>query len=453
MKYLSGNPAPSRRLGRFLIFVGACLVLLANANAGERPEATQAGSSIRSAQLFARDGRWESVVPRSAGDERAEIRAHFAAVRRILMQDTPTSLDVAVIRFEQAFDLSLTPARRAVLRDKLAARRTSQLERLADYARAGRFPLNRHYAGEARPIFVDARGTHCAVGHLMALDGWETDVVAIARAKPNVLVREVTGGPLVTWLLTSGLIQEEAALIQPAYYPPPSGATRLSDLVVPGASLDRDGFRYENFGFAASSTGGAATPTVAQFGLFYGWPPVATGPHIFCGTYNTMCVPRQDAFWFGVYYSPTSFGGSLLAAADQSISIVINYDVVALAAGLAVSGANTFEDPLFGGFTYFGSPVSGGQASVATTVDGDTSGLLELLLTGGYDDSESAQFDTPTSRVHIQHSIQIADNAAFTSFDSVTLRPVPLPGSAALLALALGVLGHFRRPETPRIPG
>ena len=94
-----------------------------------------------------------------------------------------------------------------------------------------------------------------------------------------MLVREVTDGPLVSWLLTSGLIQEEAALIQPAYYPPSSGgAMPLSDLVVPGASLDRDGFRYEHFGFSASSTGGAVTPTIAQFGLFYGWPPVATVP-------------------------------------------------------------------------------------------------------------------------------------------------------------------------------
>jgi hypothetical protein len=80
----------------------------------------------------------------------------------------------------------------------------------------------------------------------MALDGWEAEVIALARATPNVLVRDVDDGPLVVWLLTSGLTQEEAALIQPGYYPPTGDAVALSALIVPGASLDRDGYRYEN---------------------------------------------------------------------------------------------------------------------------------------------------------------------------------------------------------------
>ena len=234
-----------------------CFVLLATAQATEWVQGASATSSIRSAQLFAREGGWQSVAARSAGDERAEIRAHFAAVNRVLLDNEPGASPSLCARFERAYDLALTRAQRTELLYLLAARRAVQLGRLTEYADAGGFPLNRHYVGEARPIFVDANGTHCAVGHLMARDGWEPEVIAIARATPNVLVREISGGPLVSWVLTSGLIEEEAALDPaPAYYPAPvSGATKLSDLVVPGASLDRDGFRYENFGFSAAGSG------------------------------------------------------------------------------------------------------------------------------------------------------------------------------------------------------
>ena len=68
------------RRGRFLVFVGACLFLLADANAAQRPDPASANSQIRSAQLFVREGRWEGVAPRSASEEQAEIRAHFAVV-------------------------------------------------------------------------------------------------------------------------------------------------------------------------------------------------------------------------------------------------------------------------------------------------------------------------------------------------------------------------------------
>ncbi len=456
MQHLSGSFAFCRVPAlRSVAFLAACLVLLADASASasasarEGLAATPASSSIRSAQFFARDGRWESVSPRSTQDEREQIRAHFAAVRHILTHDTPLSLDIAVARFENALHLSLTPESRAELRDRLASRREGQLDRLRDYSRVGSFPLNRHYSGEARPIFVDARGTHCAVGHLMALDGWEVEVQAIARAKPNVLVRDVTGGPLVSWLLTSGLTREEAALIQPGYYPSTAAATEFSELILPGASLDRNGFRYENFAFSASSTGGATTPTAAQLGLVYGWPPLATTPQTFCTGYSTACVLRPDAFWFGVYASPSSFGNYLYTGANQSISIDIDYDVVALGADLAIGGTETSTSTLYGG-----APPGGGTGSLSTTLSSDALGMLVLdVPLGGFvsEGRESGLFAVPADRAHVRHSIQIANGAGFGAFNSVILQAVPAPGTAGLLAFALAVLGrHVRRPVRRR---
>jgi hypothetical protein len=267
----------------------------------------------------------------------------------------------------------------------------------------------------------------------------------IARTKPNVLVREVTDGPLVAWVLTSGLLQEEAALIQPAYFPPdPSSATQLGDLVVPGGFLDRNGFRYENFAFSASSGGGAVTPVPSQFILVPGY----VGPGFLC---SQICVPGQDAIWFGVY-GPTYFG-YLSTAANQSITVNIDYDVVALLAGLAVGGATTFETSYTGGFGMAGALNPLGQASIATTVGDESSGLLSLLLTnesylqyGFGTDVASANFETPTSRAHVHHSIQLANGASFSSFDSLTLRAVPLTSMAPLLAVAFAFVGCcFRR--------
>lgn len=429
-----------RRATRFLVLTTLFILGLPAADAAE---------AIRSAQMFSRDGTWARVAPRSEDTERAEIQAHFAAVLERLGHDTPYSVRIAAWRLERSLGITLTPERHALLVDRLAQRRELQLDRLTGYAAAGRFPLNRHYAGEARPIFVDTLGTHCAVGELMAMDGREADVMRIARAKPNVLVREVADGALVEWVLTSGLIQEEAALIQPAYFPPdPASATKLGDLVVPGGSFDRNGFRYQNFGFSASSAGGAATPDVSQIALVPGY----VGPGFLC---STQCFPGLDAIWFGVFGTPyfgTPTFGFLPTAPGQSITFTIDYDVVALLDNLAVGGATTFESSYIGGFSRGGGLNSMGQASVASRISA-ASEVLDLLLTndsysayGFGADSSTANLSTPTTTVHVRHTISLADGASFSSFDALTLRAVPLPGSAPVLAFALAVIGSvFRR--------
>lgn len=401
----------------------------------------------RSAQSFANHNRWDRVTGRSADVEQAEIRTHFANVRRILADDTPASLDTAVTRFEMAYGLSLTSAGRAELRSRLSARRSLQADRLDHYASVGRFPLNRHYADEARPIFVDAQGTHCAVGHLMALDGREAEVLALARSRPNVLVREVDGGPLVAWVLSSGLTQEEAALIQPAYYPPSTAeATTLSTLVVPGTTYDRNGFRYANFAFSAASTGGAAAPSAAQLGLVYGWP---TTPAPFqCGG---NCEPTPDTLWFG-YFDTPAFFSHLQTTPGQSITIDIAYDVAAVAPGLAIGGTRTFASSLYGGFIDWYYPLGSDNASLSTTLDSDVLETLVLDFPSAANEvSGTALLVEPAATARVRHRFRIADGAAFSSFNSVTVATtVPLPGSVGLLGFALAVLWRTRMGVTDR---
>lgn len=106
---------------------------------------------------------------------------------------------------------------REELRRMLAANRERQIRRVHAYAARGRFPRNTEFPGERLPHFLDDRGVPCAVAHLMIEDGRRADVERIARENNLVRVVDVQSGPLLEWVLGSGLLQEEAARIQPAY--------------------------------------------------------------------------------------------------------------------------------------------------------------------------------------------------------------------------------------------
>lgn len=101
-------------------------------------------------------------------------------------------------------------------RTRLASARATQIKRLAGYREAGEFPQNHRFLGYI-PVFVDRRGVACAVAYLMQRSGRQRDVEAIVAADNNVYIEDVRNGALHEWVLFSGLTQEEAAYIQPAY--------------------------------------------------------------------------------------------------------------------------------------------------------------------------------------------------------------------------------------------
>lgn len=67
------------------------------------------------------------------------------------------------------------------------------------------------------PVFIDRHGHACSVAHLMIRSGRQASAEKIARSNNHVYVADVSEGPLVEWILQSGLTQEECAQIQPAY--------------------------------------------------------------------------------------------------------------------------------------------------------------------------------------------------------------------------------------------
>jgi len=100
---------------------------------------------------------------------------------------------------------------------ELKRHRAIQIDRLHGYTTRGRFPRNTDFPERRMPYFVDRYGTRCAVGELMWQSGHRAAVLGIARAHNQVRVMDVSNGPLVDWVLSSGLTQEECAHVQPSY--------------------------------------------------------------------------------------------------------------------------------------------------------------------------------------------------------------------------------------------
>jgi len=98
-------------------------------------------------------------------------------------------------------------------RSYLTDRRNQQIARLEAYADAGVFPLNNDSPGLVN-IFMDEEGRRCAMANLIWQDGNRGLVKRTARTNNALLLGEVEDGPLMDWILTSGLTQDEVAFVQ-----------------------------------------------------------------------------------------------------------------------------------------------------------------------------------------------------------------------------------------------
>ncbi len=213
---------------------------------------------LRSAWIVREAKALPLAAPQTMAEEREQLQRHFRLVEAILIANTPRSLNVAAARFERARGRRLSAADRQRLVTVLYYRRGLQIARLAAYREAGRFPLNLDSQTDPKPIFVDAAGTPCAVGFLMLCSGMTDDVAAIVHNDNFVVVTDVRTGPVVAWVRQSGLTQEEAALIQPMYSPPSIYEGTLSEYLLPGAAIERDGLTFSSLLYQTYAEGSAS---------------------------------------------------------------------------------------------------------------------------------------------------------------------------------------------------
>jgi hypothetical protein len=222
-------------------------------------------SDLRSAYLMRAGLVHYDSADHSAQSIQRQLRRHFDVVLAMLIAATPTSIETAINRLESTTGQHLSDAERQRLRGLLVMRRYAQLVRLKAYHDRGLFPQNEGPVRGETPIFVDQYDTACAVGHLMRLSGWESEVASIQATNNLVYVSNIAGGPVARWILTSGLTMEEAALIQPSYgwLPRPIRPPVPEDAINPVASnwsgVVGD-LRFSNFKFLGPP--GPDTPTV-----------------------------------------------------------------------------------------------------------------------------------------------------------------------------------------------
>jgi hypothetical protein len=120
--------------------------------------------------------------------------------------DTPSREDPGTSKTALGLD-------RAAIRAEFAAHRQQQLERLEEYAAAGEFPHD-YTTAPSLHMFRDDAGRLCAVANLVHRDGRDDLVSATVRDHNDLAVADVHDGPMLAWMLTSGLTQEELARIQ-----------------------------------------------------------------------------------------------------------------------------------------------------------------------------------------------------------------------------------------------
>jgi hypothetical protein len=126
---------------------------------------------------------------------------------------------------------------RAQVRAALAARREQSVARFLAYRDAGVYPVNSYQPG-LQHVWVDELGNLCAAATIIAAD-WGRDATLQVGAQNNFLrLADVTDGPLLDWIMTSGLTQQEIVAIQePMVYEP--GPGEIDRLVAVYNSVER----------------------------------------------------------------------------------------------------------------------------------------------------------------------------------------------------------------------
>jgi len=101
---------------------------------------------------------------------------------------------------------------RARVRAKLAERRKVTFERFLAYREARVYPVNMENGFQH--VWVDNLANLCAAATLISHDWGRDAALAVGHENNQLALASVTEGPLLDWMLTSGMTQAEIVAIQ-----------------------------------------------------------------------------------------------------------------------------------------------------------------------------------------------------------------------------------------------
>lgn len=191
------------------------------------------------------------------------------------------------------------------------------LDELHAYALAGIFPVN-DYLPYQNPVFIDRKGTHCAVGYLMQQSGHDDLAQRIDKAEKFAYVKNIKTSGVNEWAIEHGFSQNELAWIQPGY--PPSFDAKDMDAGLNGPvyamtvdPVNQTLFAAGNF---SQTTSGIQASNIAMWNSgFAGWDwmPVGSGTN---GTVHCLLVHNNKLYVGGEFSEAGGTAASHIAMFD-----------------------------------------------------------------------------------------------------------------------------------------
>lgn len=193
------------------------------------------------------------------------------------------------------------------------------LDELNGYWKAGVFPVN-DYLPYKNPVFIDRKGTHCAVGYLMMQSGRDDLAQRINSNEKFAYVHEIKTEGVKEWADETGFTIDELAWVQPGYPPTTpcydldSGLNGTVNTIVPDSSGQ---IVYVAGSFTQSVSGVTCNNVAAWMSGFAGWDwiPLSTGLN---GTVHTLLLRNNKLY----------AGGEFTLAGSVVANHVAVYDIV-----------------------------------------------------------------------------------------------------------------------------
>jgi hypothetical protein len=192
------------------------------------------------------------------------------------------------------------------------------LDELNGYWRKGVFPEN-DYLTYKNPVFIDRKGTHCAVGYLMMQSGNDDLAKRIDANEKFAYVHNIKTEGVKAWADEHGFTVDELAWIQPGY--PPTTPVLDLDSGLNGTVLSIvpdvvNGTIYAGGTFTATTGGTTCSHVAAWISGFAGWDWIPVGDGL-NGTVRTLLL----------YNNKLYAGGDFTQAGNVAAKNIAVYDV------------------------------------------------------------------------------------------------------------------------------